>query len=213
MFTGIIQATGEVASVQSFDRDKTLTITVASAFLKTVNIGDSIAVNGVCLTVTKFDGSAFVVDVSHETLQKTALQYVHEKARMNLEKSLTLSTPLGGHLVLGHVDGVGKFLRREVDGHSQRYYFSAPAALQKYIAAKGSITVQGISLTVNHVDAADFDVSIIAHTEQVTNIGDLFDGDDVNLEIDIIARYVERLLVSDKETARLQLDNIREMGW
>lgn len=215
MFTGIIQDLGEVTSVTTNGTDTTVAIATQTLNLVESQLGDSIAVNGVCLTATKFDGEVFYADISHETLNKTTLHSLAVGQKVNLEKALALSTPLGGHLVSGHVDGVGKLVKKIPDGNSTRYHFSAPVELMRYIAPKGSITVQGISLTVNHVDDATsgFDVAIIPHTEEMTNLGLLAIGDAVNLEIDLIARYVARLLIAGDAGSELTLSKIRDAGF
>lgn len=216
MFTGVIQDLGKVVSIVSSDTDTTVAINTETLKLNESQLGDSIAVNGVCLTATGFDDSVFYADISHETLKKTTLQYLVVGQRVNLEKALTLSTPLGGHLVSGHVDGVGKLVKKIPDGNSTRYHFSAPAQLMIFIAPKGSITISGISLTVNHIDNINnsFDVAIIPHTEAMTNLGELAIGDVVNLEIDLIARYVARLLsAGSQHSEALTLEKIRDAGF
>ncbi len=195
--------------------DTTITVSTKHLGLKKANIGDSIAVNGVCLTATAIDGKKYTADISHETLQKTTLKNLSVGQKVNLEKALTLSTPLGGHLVSGHVDGVGKLVKKVPDGNSTRYFFSTPKDLMKFIAPKGSITIQGISLTINHLDDGNhvFDVAIIPHTEEKTNLGQLALGDEVNLEIDLIARYVARLLTANSNGDKLTLETIRQAGF
>lgn len=215
MFTGIIQDLGTIQAVKTSGTDTTITVATKHLGLADANIGDSIAVNGVCLTATTIDGNTYTADISHETLQKTTLKNLSEGQTVNLEKALTLSTPLGGHLVSGHVDGVGKLTQKSSDGKSTRYYFTAPKALMKYIAPKGSITIQGISLTVNHIndDSNRFDVAIIPHTEEKTNLGKLAIGDEVNLEIDLVARYINRFLIASNASEGLTLDSIRNAGF
>lgn len=216
MFTGIIQDLGTVLSVTTNGTDTTVGITTGAGLqLSDSQLGDSIAVNGVCLTATRFDGAVFYADISHETLNKTTLNKLAIGQRVNLEKALTLATPLGGHLVSGHVDGVGKLTKKTPDGNSTRYHFSAPAELMRFIAPKGSVTIQGISLTVNHVNDAthEFDVAIIPHTEAQTNLGQLDIGAAVNLEIDLIARYVARLLSAGDIGGELTLEKIRDAGF
>lgn len=215
MFTGIIQDIGTIKAVKTNGTDTTITVQTKNLDLNTANLGDSIAVNGVCLTATSIDGDCYTADISHETLTKTTLNQIATGWRVNLEKALTLSTPLGGHLVSGHVDGVGKLVNKSQDGNSTRYRFSAPKGLMKYIAPKGSITIQGISLTVNNVSDEDssFDVAIIPHTEEQTNLGTLAIGDGVNLEIDLVARYINRFLVASDNADRLTLDKILQSGF
>ncbi len=198
MFTGIIQATGEIRTLEQREGDARLAIAVGQLDMGDVAPGDSIAVNGVCLTTVSFDAHSFVADVSGETLACTTLGDLSPGARVNLEKALMPATRLGGHLVSGHVDGVGEVLRRWSDARSERFRIRAPAGLAKYIAGKGSICVDGISLTVNRVEGAEFELNIVPHTLQETTMGDLTAGRRVNLEVDIIARYLERLLLGEK---------------
>jgi riboflavin synthase len=161
-------------------------------------LGDSIAVNGVCLTVTALDGERFSADVSRESLSVTTLGDLGIGDRVNLEQALTLATRLGGHLVSGHVDGVGELLAMEADARSTRVQFRAPDPLARYIAAKGSITIDGASLTVNRVDGAIFDVNIIPHTWGLTRFSVYRIGSRVNLEVDLVARYLERLVLGER---------------
>ena len=178
--------------------DIRLTIETGKLDMSDVQLGDSIAVNGVCLTAVEFDQNHFVADVSNETLEHTATGKLQQGSEVNLEKALTPSTRLGGHLVSGHVDGVGEVIDRHDDGRSVRFIVKAPANLAKYIAHKGSITVDGISLTVNKVNGAEFELNIVPHTIQETVIKNYQAGTQVNLEVDLIARYLERLLLGDK---------------
>ncbi len=198
MFTGIIQATGEVLALERRDADARLTIACGKLDMGDVALGDSIAVNGVCLTAVAFDSHSFDADVSGETLACTTLGELSPGSPVNLEKALTPTTRLGGHLVSGHVDGVGEVLRRWSDGRSARFRIRAPKELAKYIAAKGSICVDGISLTVNRVEGAEFELNIVPHTLVETTLGGFAAGQRVNLEVDIIARYLERLVLGDK---------------
>lgn len=197
MFTGIIEAKGTIKALTPNGGDVTLTVATGALDLADVQLGDSIAVNGVCLTVTSLPGDGFSADVSVETLQKTSLGQLRPGAPVNLEKALLPTTRLGGHLVSGHVDGVGKVVRMQDDARSTRIDIEAPAVLARYIAGKGSITVDGISLTVNSVNGAEFSLNIIPHTQEVTTIGSWKVGTEVNLEVDLIARYLERLLQGD----------------
>ncbi len=198
MFTGIIQATGEIRALAQRDGDARLTIATGQLDMADVALGDSIAVNGVCLTAVAFDAHSFVADVSAETLACTTLGDLSPGTRVNLEKALLPTTRLGGHLVSGHVDGVGEVLRRWHDARSERFRLRVPAELAKYIAAKGSICVDGISLTVNRVEGAEFELNIVPHTLAETTMGDFKTGQRVNLEVDIIARYLERLLLGEQ---------------
>ncbi len=194
MFTGIIQALGSIRETVSVGGDKRITIDCPDLDLKDSSLGDSIAVNGVCLTAVKYTDHGFVADVSVETLDKTSLGSLQEGSPVNLEMALTPQTPLGGHLVSGHVDGLGKMLNSETDGRSWRYQFEVPADLQHYIATKGSVTIDGTSLTVNDVSENRFSVNIVPHTQQKTIFQHYQPGVAVNIEVDIIARYLERLI-------------------
>ncbi|MFV8834856.1 riboflavin synthase [Aquisalimonas sp.] len=197
MFTGIIQAVGEVAALERRGDDARLRIRTGELPLDDVAIGDSIAVNGVCLTAIELPGDGFGADVSVESLDRTSLGALDTGSRVNLEKALTPSTPLGGHLVSGHVDGLGTVVERRQDGRSWRFTFRAPDRLARYIAEKGSICIDGVSLTVNGVDGACFDVNIVPHTMDATRFGGYRPGQSVNLEVDVIARYLERLMLGD----------------
>ena len=194
MFTGIIQAVGTVASTENRGGDLRLGINTGMLPLADVQIGDSIAVSGVCLTAVELSATGFVADVSAETLGLTTLGGLKVNDRINLEKALTLATRLGGHLVSGHVDGIGEVIAREADSRSVRFSIRAPDELARYIATKGSICVDGISLTVNAVDGANFALNIVPHTLAETTMQDFRPGRAVNLEVDLIARYLERLL-------------------
>lgn len=194
MFTGIIQDVGRVISRDMRGVDARLTIATGQLDLSHVAIGDSICVQGCCLTVTSLTRNAFTADVSHETLSLTTLGELQPESRVNLEPSLRAGDPLGGHLVSGHVDGVAQVTAADKDGDSLRLTIAAPAALSRYIARKGSVTLDGVSLTVNHVEGSAFGVNLIPHTQAVTTLGRLQVGARVNLEIDQVARYVERLL-------------------
>ena len=166
--------------------------------MREVVAGDSIAVNGVCLTAVVLAGAAFAADVSRETLSLTTLGELKTGSRVNLEKALTLSTPLGGHLVSGHVDGVGEVLERSQEARSWRFRIEAPVDLARYIAHKGSICVDGTSLTVNRVEGRLFAINIVPHTIEETIIRDYRKGTKVNLEVDLVARYLERLVLGDR---------------
>jgi len=198
MFSGIIADAGLLKSVQ--DREGGLRLTVATELLgmDDVALGDSIAVNGVCLTVIDLAGNDFTVEVSRETLDCTT-GLDRQGAHVNLEKAMRLSDRIGGHLVSGHVDGVGEVVAFNDIGESWRLIVRAPQALAKYIAVKGSITINGVSLTVNRVGGNEFEVNLIPHTLEVTTLNELEKGARVNLEIDLIARYVERMMQAEKE--------------
>ncbi len=194
MFTGIVEAVGTVAAIEERQGDMRLYIRTAGLDLADVRLGDSIAVNGVCLTAVALPGDGFWADVSRETLAHTRFPALKQGERVNLEKALLPTSRLGGHLVTGHVDGLGEIVERRDDARSVRFRVRAPAGLARYIAGKGSITVDGTSLTVNAVQGALFELNIVPHTVQETIIGDYQPGRAVHLEVDIIARYLERLL-------------------
>ncbi|BAN68802.1 riboflavin synthase [endosymbiont of unidentified scaly snail isolate Monju] len=198
MFTGIIQAIGEVRRLEPRGGDLRLHIATGKLDLGDVVLGDSIAVNGVCLTAVELPGDGFAADVSNETLSLTSLGSLRPGSRVNLEKALTLQTRLGGHLVSGHVDGLGEILERHDDARSVRFRVRAPDELARYIAHKGSITVDGTSLTVNAVDGAVFELNIVPHTLQETIMDEYAPGRRVNLEVDLLARYLERLLLGER---------------
>jgi riboflavin synthase len=191
MFTGIVAAIGRISRIDPRQGGMRLGIEAPGLGLEDVPVGDSIAVNGVCLTVVARAGSRFEVDVSRETLDCT--EGLDVAGEVNLEKALRLSDRLGGHLVSGHVDGVGEVVRVEPAGDSRVLRIRAPAELARYIARKGSITLQGVSLTVNSVEGGEFEVNLIPHTLAVTTLKNLRAGSRVNLEVDLLARYVERL--------------------
>jgi len=197
MFTGIIQAVGSIASLEQRGGDLRLGINTGKLELDDVALGDSIAVSGVCLTAVVLSGSGFYADVSGETLRRTILGDLGVGAAVNLENALTLSTRLGGHLVSGHVDGIGSVVARRQDSRSVQFTIQAPDALARYIAVKGSICVDGVSLTVNAVSGANFDLNIVPHTLEETTLSGYRAGRRVNLEVDLIARYLERLLLGD----------------
>ena len=192
MFTGIVQTRGAVTRLEARGGDARLVIDAPD--LGEFQVGDSISVSGACLTAAARTKRGFVADVSRETLDRTTLGALGAGAAVNLERSLTLAAPLGGHLVTGHVDGVGELLSQEEDARSRRLRFRAPEGLARYLAAKGSVCVDGVSLTVNEVEGREFEVNVIPHTAAVTTLGAARPGSRVNLEADLIARYVERLL-------------------
>jgi riboflavin synthase len=198
MFTGIIQAVGQVAALEPKGADMRVHVRTGKLDLADVRLGDSIAVNGVCLTAVALPDDGFWADVSGETLSRTAFSELRVGSRVNLEKALTPSSRLGGHLVSGHVDGVGVVKSRAEDGRSVRFRIQAPDELAKYIAEKGSVCIDGISLTVNLVNGAEFELNIVPHTLQETTMGEFQPGRRVNLEVDVIARYLERLLLGEK---------------
>jgi len=200
MFTGIVRAVGKIAASEARDGDLRLAVDCGGLDLSAVELGDSIAVNGACLTVVDIDGARFAADVSRETLDKTCLGDLDVGSPVNLEPALKLGDALGGHLVSGHVDGVGRLLDMQPDARSIRYRFEIDPGLERYIAAKGSMTVDGTSLTVNRVDGNRFYVNIVPHTQQQTVFSYYREGSRVNIEVDIIARYLERLLAGRGDT-------------
>ncbi|ADE15877.1 riboflavin synthase, alpha subunit [Nitrosococcus halophilus Nc 4] len=207
MFTGIIRAVGTVVALQRKGSEAALRIDSGKLDLAEVGIGDSIAVSGVCLTVARLANQVFDFDVSQETLSRTVLGKLQPGEGVNLEPALTLKDHLGGHLTSGHCDGVGRVVERTSVGESVRFSIRAPAGLAKYIAEKGSIGVDGVSLTVNGVKGNLFEVNIIPHTLQATTLNEYRPGREVNLEVDLLARYLERLLLGDSAaTTRPSLD-------
>ena len=197
MFTGLIEGVGRLAAREMRGGDARLRIEVGTLPWgegADVRLGESISVNGTCLTVVSFDATGFDADASNETLALTTLGELDVGRALNLERAMRPTDRLGGHLVSGHVDGVGSVVHAWVDGRAQRWVFEAPASLRRYIAAKGSICVDGVSLTVNAVDDRGFEVTLVPHTIAHTAFGETRAGDPVNLEVDLLARYVERLL-------------------
>ena len=194
MFTGIIEAVGKIAAIVRQGPDAQVTVDCPTLDLSDVKLGDSIATNGVCLTVTKLTKSSFSADVSGETMKLTGFAAINPGASVNLEKAMLPTTRFGGHIVSGHVDGVGKVTQVSMLGKAWEYWIEAPADISRYIAHKGSITVDGISLTVNEVNNHSFKLTIVPHTSDETTIAQFKVGTLVNLEVDIIARYVERML-------------------
>jgi riboflavin synthase len=196
MFTGIVQGVATVREIEPCGGDFTLVFDTTGVSLAGIELGGSIAVSGVCLTVTRFDAASFAADVSRETLSLTTLGSWVVGSRVNLEQALLAGQALGGHYVTGHVDGVGALVSRHDDARSVRMEFRVPPELARYVARKGSICVDGVSLTVNGAEGDRFDVNLVPHTLQVTTLGGLRAGSQVNLEVDIIARYVERMMRS-----------------
>ena len=201
MFTGIILAIGKIAAIERKSGDYRLTIDTGHLDLTGTLLGDSIAVNGVCLTAVELGTQYFCADVSNETLSRTVLVNATIGTPVNLELALTPATRMGGHIVSGHVDGMGKLLEKKPDGRSIRFTFKAPDNLAKYIAEKGSICINGISLTVNEVKGAQFSVNIVPYTLKDTTLALLVVGDLVNLEVDLLARYMERLMLGEAAAA------------
>lgn len=193
MFTGIVTGTGEMKSRESFDGDLRIRFDVPPELMEGCKIGDSISVSGVCLTMLGPDGTGFSADVSAETMDKTSLGDRRPGDRVNLELAMRASDRFGGHVVSGHVDGLASLVSRSADARSERFVFEADRSLARYIAPKGSVCLDGVSLTVNEVDDNRFSICIIPHTLEVTTLGKLAVGDNVNLEVDLIARYLDRL--------------------
>ncbi|MGY4104961.1 riboflavin synthase [Ignavigranum ruoffiae] len=197
MFTGIIEEVGRVKAIESKDRGKGIEI-IAHEILTDVELGDSIAVNGICLTVNQLVHQSFTADVMQETLDRTALAKLVPGDRVNLERAMAANGRFGGHIVSGHIDGVGTIRQIRPDGIAQRYSIRANPNILKYVIEKGSIAIDGISLTVTEVTAQTFSVSIIPHTQEQTNLSDRAVGDPVNLEVDIVGKYIEKFINQDK---------------
>ncbi|MAF84438.1 MAG: riboflavin synthase [Gammaproteobacteria bacterium] len=195
MFTGIVQAIGQISATEDCSGDLRLQINTGELELGNLKLGDSIAVNGICLTVIEFDAQSFTADVSAATLAATTLGNLGVSSPVNLERSLTLADSLGGHLVSGHVDGVGQVVSLETDARSTCMGFDIAPSLSCYVARKGSITVDGTSLTVNEVAGHRFFVNIVPHTLERTIMGHYEEGTRVNIEVDLVARYIERLMM------------------
>jgi len=214
MFTGIIGEVGQLLRSDVQGGDRRLQIRASGMPLAEMELGESVAVNGVCLTLVEISGASFAADVSVETLNCTSLGDLSVGAAVNLERALTLNQPLGGHLVSGHVDGLGAVASMAPDGRSTRFEFDAPDELLRYIAAKGSITIDGTSLTVNSLSENGFSVNIIPHTLERTIIGEYQVGRAVNLEVDLIARYLERLMASTSppDKTGVTLNTLRDNG-
>ena len=193
MFTGIVQCMGSIKAAESRGGDLRLDIDAACIDATRRQLGDSVAVAGVCLTVAELKPHGFIADVSRETLQHTTIGEWRAGARVNLEPALRAGDALGGHMVSGHVDGRAELIARTGDARSQRLRFRVPAGLERYIARKGSVTLDGVSLTVNDLEGREFSVNLVPHTLEVTTLGQVHQGAMLNLEIDLMARYVERL--------------------
>ena len=212
MFTGIIQAQGNIKEIRASNKGAVFVLNSNSLDLSDISIGDSIAVNGVCLTVTQLDKNYFSSDVSQETLNCTTFSQLKKGQNINLEKSLRLNQGVDGHIVSGHVDGVGKITLIAIEGDSTRMKIKVDDNLIKYIAKKGSICINGVSLTVNEIDGNVFDVNIVPHTFSVTTLGELKVNSQVNIEIDIIARHIEQLL-NHKIPARIDKSLLIKNGY
>ncbi|WP_354624548.1 riboflavin synthase [Psychromonas sp. MME2] len=201
MFTGIIEAVGKITAIKHNAQDMTISVDAGCLDMSDVKLGDSIANNGVCLTVTKLSGSGFDADVSYETIKRSGFSQIQTGFMVNLEKAMQMNARFGGHIVSGHVDGVGEVISISATGNAIDYWIQAPDNLAKYIAQKGSISVDGISLTTNEVNGAAFKLTIIPHTIAQTNMINYAVGTKVNLEVDVIARYLERLILGDEAAA------------
>jgi riboflavin synthase len=212
VFSGLVKGIGRVASRTSSGGDVRFAIELGSAAVGPIAVGGSIAVNGVCLTAVAVAPGSFAADVSAATLAVTTLGRLAAGSRVNLEPPLKAGDPLDGHIVTGHVDGVGEVVSVERIGGSKRIVVAVPVALSRYIAAKGSVAVDGVSLTVNGVEAAEFEVNIIPHTQSVTVIGEYARGTAVNIEVDMLARYLERLVQPDAPRG-VDLATLREHGY
>ena len=197
MFTGIILAKGRIEAVKDIGGDMELAINASALDVSRLNLGDSVSVQGVCLTVMRREGGVFFADVSRETLSKTTLGTLVQGSGVNLEPALRAGDALGGHMVSGHVDAVGKLAGAKEDARSWRMEFELPQSLMRFVAPKGSICIDGVSLTVNQVTGQRFDVNIIPHTREVTTLGDLRVGAGANIEIDVVARYLDRLMAKE----------------
>jgi len=218
VFTGIIESLGCIERIESRGKDLVLSINSGKLDLSDVRLGDSIAVNGVCLTVTCLTTQGFTADVSAESLANTNIKHYSAGTNVNLERALTLATRLGGHMVSGHVDGVGTIIEKTNDGRSIRFDVECPKILGKYIANKGSITVDGVSLTVTGRTESNFSLNIVPHTVAETTIQSYLKGQSVHVEVDLIARYTERLLEAksedeSREKSKLSQDFLSEHGF
>ncbi|QUJ68160.1 riboflavin synthase [Photobacterium sp. GJ3] len=198
MFTGIIEAVGRIQALTAKGQDVSVTVESGKLDLSDVKLGDSIATNGVCLTVVALTGKGYVADVSVETLNRTAFRDYQPGQKVNLEKAMLPTTRFGGHIVSGHVDETGEIISRTLTGRAIEFWIKAPDHLAKYIAEKGSVTVDGISLTVNAIRGAEFKLTIVPHTASETTMDDFQPGRKVNLEVDVISRYLERLMLGEK---------------
>jgi len=217
MFTGIIEATGQIKAIKRQGHDAVVTVYSENLDFSDVKLGDSIATNGVCLTVSALSANSYSADVSGETLKYTGFADITVGSRVNLEKAMLPTSRFGGHIVSGHVDGVGKIIAKSPLGKAWEYWIEAGNELSKYIAHKGSITIDGISLTVNEVKGSQFKITIVPHTSGETTINDFVVGRQVNLEVDVIARYVERLLKGDSqdtvESSGLTMAKLAQSGF
>ncbi len=217
MFTGIVEAVGTLAAITPKGEDISVTVRSGKLDMLDVKLGDSIATNGVCLTVVEFNDNSYTADLSLETLQKTGFAHYQVGDRVNLEKAMLPTTRFGGHIVSGHVDGVGEIIERNFVGRAIEFWVAMPESLSKYVAEKGSITVDGISLTVNGLRKNAFKLTIVPHTGAETTIADFHVGRKVNLEVDVLARYMERLLTAQTEASapesRITMEFLQQNGF
>jgi len=215
MFTGIIEAVGAVKRLEPMGGDLRFVIDAGSLDMSDVQLGDSVAVNGVCLTVIEFESTSFSADVSNETISLTSLKGLKAGGAVNLEKAMLPTTRMGGHLVSGHVDGLGTVVSKSEDARSIRLEIEVPVELKKYIAVKGSICIDGTSLTVNSVDNRIVGLNIVPHTQERTVIQHYAKGTRVNLEVDLVARYLETLLLNmdDKDKGRVNMELLTRAGF
>jgi len=216
MFTGIVEAVGTLTAITPKGEDISVTVEVGKLDMSDVKLGDSIATNGVCLTVVDFSSTSYTADLSIETLQKTGFTDYQAGDKVNLEKAMLPTTRFGGHIVSGHVDGVGEIVERNMVGRAIEFWVSMPEEIAKYVAEKGSITVDGISLTVNDLRKNAFKLTIVPHTGEETTIADFHVGRKVNLEVDVLARYMERLLTSQRDQqpeSRITMDFLQQNGF
>ncbi|EKB1966187.1 riboflavin synthase [Vibrio parahaemolyticus] len=216
MFTGIVEAVGKLTAITPKGEDITVTVEVGKLDMSDVKLGDSIATNGVCLTVIDFGSNYYSADLSLETLKKTGFANYQVGEKVNLEKAMLPTTRFGGHIVSGHVDGVGEIVERNQVGRAIEFWVAMPAEISKYVAEKGSITVDGISLTVNDLRKNAFKLTIVPHTCEETTIDQFQVGRKVNLEVDVLARYMERLLLGQQEEqpeSRITMDFLQQNGF
>ncbi len=218
MFTGIIEAIGTISAITPKGKDISLTVETGKLDLSDVSLGDSIATNGVCLTVVALNDKSYVADLSLETIERTAFTYYKVGQKVNLEKALLPTKRLGGHMVSGHVDAVAKVISRQLVGRAIEFWLEAPVDLAKYLSEKGSVTIDGISLTINSIDGNRFKLTIVPHTAEETIISTYQAGSCVNLEVDMIARYLERLILGDKAaiqngTSGLTMEKLAQAGF
>lgn len=216
MFTGIVEAVGTLTAITPKGEDISVTVSAGKLDMSDVKLGDSIATNGVCLTVVQMSETSYTADLSVETLNKTGFTDYQAGDKVNLEKAMLPTTRFGGHIVSGHVDGVGQIVERNMVGRAIEFWVAMPSELSKYVAEKGSITVDGISLTVNALRKNEFKLTIVPHTGEETTITDFHVGRKVNLEVDVLARYMERLLVSRQEPStesRITMEFLQQNGF